>query len=72
DKADFISQLQSDLKADKRSFVKVDGSNLETAFLAQLDPAKDNVVVPASGDSPSLKRMVEALKKIKETHPSYT
>lgn len=72
DKANFINQLQSDLRRNNIKYETISAtSTLNTAILSLLRTDKDNVIVPTTGDSETLKQLINELKKVKETNSAY-
>ena len=72
DKTEFVSKLQSELRASNISYETISlTSTLNTAILSLLSTTKENVIVPTTGDSNTLKEVIEHLKKVKETNSAY-
>lgn len=72
DKTDFTSQLQADLRKNNIKYETISvTSTLNTAILSLLSTSRDNVIVPTTGDAETLKRVIDELKKVKETNSAY-
>lgn len=71
DKTDFISQLQDDLRKSNVRYqtINLTGS-LETTIPSLLNTGRENVIVPTSGDSHSLRQIMTALDSVNQTNPS--
>lgn len=73
DKSEFISVLQSDMKKQSVQSKSIRLSNdMQSALLPLLVSQKENVIVPSSGDSETLRDLLAALKKIKNEQSDYT
>lgn len=73
DKSDFISQLQTDLRKNNIKYESVSlTSALSTTILSMLSSAKENIIVPTSSDSETLKSVIGELKKVQESNSTYT
>lgn len=72
DKDDFIEVLKNDLKQKQIKFstVEVNG-DFANGISSSLVSDKDNVIVPSSGKSAPLRKVIEGLKTVRESHPEY-
>ncbi|MDO5665747.1 MAG: LysM peptidoglycan-binding domain-containing protein [Bacteroidia bacterium] len=65
DKAEFISTLKADLKQKNIRYNEVSlTSNFSTSVLSLLQNNSENVIVPSTGDSGSLREITNALAKV--------
>ncbi|MBP1618849.1 MAG: putative secreted protein [Bacteroidetes bacterium] len=70
DKADFITSLQSELQKNKISNTSVQLSeNTGTELSALLSTTKPNIIVPTSGSSATLNKLVSVLQPLKKDNP---
>lgn len=73
DKAEFVSQLQNDLRASGARYETVNASSsMETTLLALLNQGRENVLIPTSGDSHTLRRLMDEVKELQESGAEYT
>ncbi|MDD2299897.1 MAG: LysM peptidoglycan-binding domain-containing protein [Fermentimonas sp.] len=72
DKMELLSQIQNNLRNNNIRYETISvTSTLETSILALLSSGKENVIIPTSGDSNTLRRIIEELKKVQETNSDY-
>ena len=72
DKAEFVSVLQNDLRTNGVRFETINLSNSMNASLnAILDSSRENIFVPTSGDSNTLRRLMDELMEIQEGDTPY-
>mgnify|MGYP001017614757 CR=1 FL=1 len=72
DKVDFVSKLQDELRANGIRYETISNiSTLNTHILSLLDAGKENIIVPTSGDSNTLRSLIDGLKAVKESNASY-
>ncbi|MDR2815976.1 MAG: LysM peptidoglycan-binding domain-containing protein [Proteiniphilum sp.] len=72
DKSEFVSLLQNDLRKNNAGYATLDASALPGgSILALLSRNKENVIVPASGDSGLLRQITDELKKMRETDSGF-
>src|SRR5690554_1462068 len=73
DKAEFVTQLQDDLRGDGIRYETISASSaLSTSLLSLLNENRENILVPTGGDSNTLRGLMDALKEVRETNSSYT
>ncbi len=74
EKADFISVLKSDLRKSGNIAKDVTfgaNANAET-LMGSLRSNRENVIVPTSGNSADIRRLLDAIQSIKESNPEYS
>ena len=72
DKAEFVSLLQNDLRTSGMRFESINiSSSLNETLKAVLSNNRENVLVPTSGDSNTLRRLMDEVKELKESDGSY-
>lgn len=72
DKSDFITILKNDLRKNRNASKELSlTNNLSTEILPLLQNNKGNIIVPSTGDSGSIRQMIEALDKVRQNHPEY-
>lgn len=72
DKMDLLSQLQVNLRNNNISYETISvTSTLNSSLLSLLNNGRENVIVPTSGDSNSLKRIIQELNEIEETNTDF-
>ncbi len=73
DKSEFISILKSDLQKNGNAAKEVSlTGDLSTAILPLLQNGKENVIVPSTGDSGTIRQIMDALDKVRQNHPEFT
>jgi len=73
DKAEFVTQLQNDLRGDGIRYETISSSStLSTSLLSLLNENRENILIPTGGDSNTLRGLMDALKEVQETNSSYT
>ena len=73
DKAEFISTLKADLKRRNVRFNEISlSSNFSTDVLSLLQSSGENVLVPSTGDSGSLREITDALAKVHQARQGIT
>lgn len=72
DKMELLSQIQNNLRRNNIRYETISiTSTLDTAILSLLSLEKENVIIPTSGDSNTLKRVIDELKKVQESNSDY-
>ncbi|MDR1517321.1 MAG: LysM peptidoglycan-binding domain-containing protein [Dysgonamonadaceae bacterium] len=72
DKDDFIAILKNDLQQEKIKYSTVNiGDDFSSAVLPFLAHNKDNVIVPSTGKSEPLRKVIDGLKNVQSTSPEY-
>ncbi|MCK9502311.1 MAG: amino acid ABC transporter substrate-binding protein [Fermentimonas caenicola] len=72
DKMELLSQIQINLRNNNIRYETISiTSTLETSILALLSKTKENIIIPTSGDSNTLRRVIDELKKVQETDSEY-
>ena len=72
DKMELLSQIQNNLRRNNIRYETISiTSTLDTAILSLLSLEKENVIIPTSGDSNTLKRVMDELKKVQESNSDY-
>lgn len=72
DKMDLLSQIQNNLRANNVKYETISmTSTLDTSILSLLSLSKENIIIPTSGDSDILRRIIEELKKVQESNTNY-
>ncbi|NLJ00107.1 MAG: LysM peptidoglycan-binding domain-containing protein [Bacteroidales bacterium] len=73
DKAEFVSQLQNELRRNNIRYETVNySSTLNTTLNAVLYENRENIIVPTDGDSNTLRLLMDQLKEVQEANSSYT
>lgn len=73
DKAEFVSQVQNDLRGNNIRYETISSSTaLSTTMLSLLDSGKENIIVPTGSDSNTLRQLMDALNEVQESDSSYT
>lgn len=73
DKMDFLSQLQSTLRNNNLRYETISAtSTLNATILSLLSRTRDNIIIPTSSDSNTLKHVINELKKAQEETSTYT
>src|SRR5690554_6014289 len=73
DKMEFVSQLQNELRTNGIRYETISNtSTLDTVILSLLNTNRENVVIPTSGDSNTLRRLIDELKELQESNASNT
>jgi len=72
DKDDFIGILKNDLQQKKIKYSSVTvGDDFSTAVLPFLTQYKDNVIIPTTGKSAPLRKIIEGMVPVQRDHPEY-
>jgi len=72
DKMEFLSELQLNLRKNNVKYETITTSgSLSASILPLLSKSNENVIIPASADANTLRVIIEELKKVQETDPSY-
>jgi len=72
EKADFLSELQGSLRRNNITYETISATaTLSTSILPLLSSSKENIIIPASGDSNTLQLIIGELKKVRETNAAY-
>ncbi len=73
DKMEFVSQVQNRLRENGIRYETVHNSSaLTSTMLALLSANKENVIIPTSGDSHTLRDLLDKVKEVQEANPSLT
>lgn len=73
DKAEFVTQLQDDLRGDGIRYETISTSSaLSTSLLSLLSENRENILIPTGSDSNTLRGLMDTLKEVQETNSSYT
>ncbi len=73
DKMDFLSQLQNTLRNNNIRYETINAtSTLNTTILSLLSTTRDNIIIPTSSDSNSLKHIINELKIAREDNSAYS
>jgi len=72
DKMEFLTELQLNLRKNNVRYETITSSgSLGTSILPLLSKSKENVIIPASADASTLRVIIDELKKVQETDPTY-
>ncbi|MBK5196287.1 MAG: LysM peptidoglycan-binding domain-containing protein, partial [Proteiniphilum sp.] len=72
DKMEFLSELQLNLRKNNVKYETITTSgSLSASILPLLSKSKENVIIPASADANTLRVIIDELKKVQETDPTY-
>lgn len=72
DKKEFVAELQRHLRGNQTTYETVRASGtLSTDILPLLSRRKENIIVPTTGDSHTLRQIIEELKKVRTTDSTY-
>lgn len=72
DKMDLLSQVQNNLRKNNIRYETISASStLSTSILALLSTSKENIIIPTSGDSNTLRRIIAELRTVQETNSEY-
>lgn len=72
DKNEFISLLQDDLRRNNVRYETLNATTtLSSTILALMSRSKENVIVPASGDSGLLRQITDELRKVQESDSGF-
>lgn len=72
DKKEFVTELQRHLRGNQTTYETVHASGtLSTDILPLLSRRKENIIVPTTGDSHTLRQIIEELKKVRTTDSTY-
>lgn len=72
DKAAFIATLQRSMQQHNQPYQRMDGlDSFNSAIIPLLSSNRENVIVPASGDSNTLRQIITALKMFPEDSDDY-
>ncbi len=73
DKMEFVSQVQNRLRENAIRYETVHNSSaLTSTMLALLSANKENVIIPTSGDSSTLRDLLDKVQEVQEANPSLT
>ncbi len=73
DKMEFVSQIQNRLRENGIRYETVHNSSaLTSTILSLLSTSRENLIIPTSGDSNMLRDLLDKVKEVRETNPSYT
>lgn len=72
DKNEFISLLQNDLRRNNVRYETLNATTtLSSTILALMSRSKENVIVPANGDSGLLRQITDELRKVQESDSGF-
>lgn len=73
DKMEFISRIQNLLRENGVRYETVHNSSaLTSTILSLLSTNRENLIIPTSGDSNTLRDLLDKLMEVQESNPSYT
>lgn len=73
DKMEFVSQIQNRLRENGIRYETVhNSSTLTSTMLALLSANRENVIIPTSGDSHTLRDLLDKMQEVQEANPSLT
>ncbi len=72
DKIEILSQIQNGLRSNNIRYETISvTSTLSTSILALLSSSRENIIIPTSGDSNTLRRIIDELKNVQESNSNY-
>jgi hypothetical protein len=75
DKKEFLSELQLNLRKNNVKYETISTSStsgsLSTSIVSLLSKSRENVIIPASSDVNTLRVIIDELKKVHESDPTY-
>jgi ABC-type branched-subunit amino acid transport system substrate-binding protein len=73
DKMEFVSRMQNVLRGNGTRYETVHNSSaLTSTLLSLLSANRENLIIPTSGDSHTLRDLLDKVKEVQETNPSFT
>ncbi len=73
DKMEFVSRIQNRLRENGTRYETVHNSSaLTSTMLSLLSANRENLIIPTSGDSNTLRDILDKVKEVQEANPSFT